>query len=184
MVCWCARNDDYSHATQQKNKDNQIVGDKKDGTENALLLAMFISIGLLPFVELATGVLKFANYSLPEWAMWLGTALQFPMLWMFWRSHSDLGKNWSPGLEIRDGHGLIKNGVYARMRHPMYTAIWIAVLAQPLLIQNWVAGAIAAPVFLVMYVTRIPKEEAMMRETFGAEYDAYSATTGRIFPKL
>lgn len=27
--------------------------------------------------------------------------LQLPFLWLFWRSHADLDRNWSPGLESR-----------------------------------------------------------------------------------
>ncbi len=168
----------------KQNQNNEIIDDKKDIIETAVLFAMFIAMGLLPYIELATRVFSFADYSLPSWAMMVGLIAQVPMLWLFWRSHADLGKNWSPGLEIREDHGLVTGGVYARMRHPMYAAIWISVLAQPLLIQNWIAGALVVPVFLLMYVTRIPKEEAMMRETFGESYDSYKASTGRVFPKL
>ena len=32
-------------------------------------------------------------------------------LWLFYRSHYDLGKNWSPTLEIREGHNIVDGGV-------------------------------------------------------------------------
>lgn len=168
----------------RRNQSNQIVDDKKDTIEKALLLLMFLSMAVLPYLELATRVFSFASYTLPGWAVWIGIGVQAPFLWLFWRSHVDLGKNWSPGLEIRDAHGLVSNGVYARMRHPMYAALWLSVLAQPLLIQNWIAGALVIPAWMALYVTRIPKEEAMMRGTFGEAYDAYVARTGRIWPKF
>ena len=38
--------------------------------------------------------------------------------------------------------------------------------------------------FGLMYVIRTPNEEAMMRDQFGPEYDAYCAATGRLWPKL
>ena len=168
----------------RRNQANKIIDNKKDAVENAVLLSMFLTVAVLPYLELATGFLSFADYQLPAWAMWVGIALQFPMLWLFWRSHADLGKNWSPGLEIRDEHGLVSNGVYARMRHPMYAALWLAVIAQPLLIQNWIAGALVLLAWAALYVTRIPKEESMMRETFGEAYTDYMARTGRVFPKF
>ena len=168
----------------RRNQSNQIIDDKKDAIEKIVLVLMFLSMAVLPYLELATRAFSFAGYTLPDWAVWVGLALQIPMLWLFWRSHADLGKNWSPGLEIRDEHGLVSNGVYARMRHPMYAAIWLSVLAQPLLIQNWIAGAFAVPAWVALYLTRIPKEEAMMRETFGEAYDAYMARTGRVWPKF
>ncbi|MGC4251382.1 MAG: isoprenylcysteine carboxylmethyltransferase family protein [Sphingobium sp.] len=60
-------------------------------------------------------------------------------------------------------------GIYARIRHPMYAAIWISTLAQPLLIHNWIAGALVVPAFTAMWFLRTPREEVMMRERFGAQ---------------
>ena len=112
-----------------------------------------------------------------------GALLQVPCLWLFWRSHADLGRNWSPGLEVREDHSLITRGVYARIRHPMYAAIWISVLAQPLLIQNWIAGFLVAPAFAAMWFIRVPKEEAMMRLQFGKAWEAYCVRAGRLLPR-
>ena len=68
-------------------------------------------------------------------------------LWLFWRSHADLGKNWSVSLEVRQGHQLIKHGVYRSIRHPMYASIWLWCLAQGLLLENWLAGWYALVAF-------------------------------------
>jgi protein-S-isoprenylcysteine O-methyltransferase Ste14 len=38
-------------------------------------------------------------------------------VWLFWRSHADLGRNWSPSLELREGHELVTEGVYRYVRH-------------------------------------------------------------------
>ena len=35
-----------------------------------------------------------------------------------------------------------------------------------------------------MYFIRTPREEQMMRETFGQEYVEYMRRTGRIFPRV
>jgi protein-S-isoprenylcysteine O-methyltransferase Ste14 len=50
----------------------------------------------------------------------IGTALLGAAIWLFWRSHRDLGKNWSPSLEISAQQTLITHGVYRTIRHPMY----------------------------------------------------------------
>ena len=166
-----------------RNRANIVVGARKDGTEKALLTAMFLAMMLLPLLHLATPLLAFADYRLPGWATGVGTVLQIPYLWLFWRSHADLGRNWSPGLEVRDGHGLVTGGVYDRIRHPMYAAIWISALAQPLLIHNWIAGALVVPAYAAMWFLRVPNEERMMHERFGAEWEAYRARTGRLWPR-
>ncbi len=105
-------------------------------------------------------------------------------LWLFWRSHADLGLNWSVTLEIRKEHQLITNGVYRSIRHPMYAAIWLFSLAQALLLANWLAGPAALVTFAPMYLLRTPREERMMCEIFGQEYRDYMARTGRLFPRL
>jgi protein-S-isoprenylcysteine O-methyltransferase Ste14 len=167
-----------------RNRTNRIVVRRRDGSEFWLFTGMFLAILVLPLVHLMTGLFAFADYVLPDWATAAGAALQIPVLWLFRRSHADLGRNWSPGLEVREGHGLVTRGVYARIRHPMYAALWLSALAQPLLIHNWIAGFLAIPAFAAMWAVRVPHEEAMMRERFGDAYDAYAARTGRVIPRI
>ncbi|MEM7191352.1 MAG: protein-S-isoprenylcysteine O-methyltransferase [Pseudomonadota bacterium] len=163
---------------------NEIVDDRKDATEKLLLAGMFLTMMVLPFLQLGLGAFSFADYSLPAWATAIGASVQIPMLWLFWRSHADLDRNWSPTLVVHKEQDLVTNGVYARIRHPMYAAIWLSALAQPLLIHNWIGGALVIPAFAAMWFIRIPKEEAMLRERFGAAYDAYCNRAGRLAPKL
>ena len=105
-------------------------------------------------------------------------------LLLFWRSHSDLGENWSRTLEIRKGHQLVTHGLYRWIRHPMYAAIWLLRLAQGLLLQNWLAGWSTFVAFAVMYFVRISEEERMMGDFFGQKYSDYMRRTGRLFPRV
>jgi len=166
-----------------RNRVNAVVEARKDRTEITLLTAMFLTMMVLPLVHLATGLFAFADYRFPEWATWIGALVQIPFLWLFWRSHADLGRNWSPGLEVHEDHALVTKGVYARVRHPMYTAIWISALVQPLLVHNWIAGFLVVPAFAAMWFIRVPNEEAMMRARFGVAYDDYCRRAGRLLPR-
>lgn len=173
----------------QRNKANEITVDKKTLQESILLMAMFLSMGILPVLYLASkatafDLLAFANYSLPFGLTGLGACLVPAFAYLFWRSHYDLGRNWSVSLEMRQEHNLVTNGVYKRMRHPMYAAIWIAAIAQPLLIHNVIAGGLVLVAFGAMCVLRIPKEEEMMLGMFGDDYREYMARTGRVLPKF
>lgn len=145
---------------------------------------MFATMLVLPLIHLATGLFTFANYTIPQWAVWIGAAIQPLAIWLFWRSHADLGRNWSASLEVREDHKLIDHGVYARIRHPMYSSIWLSALSQPLLIQNWIAGALIILAFAAMSALRIPREEAMMRAESSDVYADYCRRTGRFLPKL
>lgn len=66
----------------------------------------------------------------------------------------------------------------------MYASQWLWSVAQPLLLQNWIAGWVGPLLFLPLYVLRVPREERMMLEQFGEAYRAYVSRTGRVFPRL
>jgi protein-S-isoprenylcysteine O-methyltransferase Ste14 len=143
-------------------------------------LGMFV----LPLVYALSPWLGFADYSLPGWAGGLGVALFAAALWLLWRSHADLGRNWSPTLELRQEHTLVTGGVFRHVRHPMYAAHWLWGLAQPLLLWNWIAGLSMLVTMLPLYLVRVPREERMLLEQFGDAYRDYMQRTGRIIPRL
>ena len=152
--------------------------------ERTLLGFLFLSMFLIPVVYAATNWLDFANYTLPTWAAWLGVLLLAGALFVFWRAHADLGLNWSPSLEIREKHELITRGIYGVIRHPMYASQWLWVIAQPLLLQNWIAGFANLLVFIPFYLLRVRAEEKMMLDSFGTQYQEYMMKTGGVLPKL
>jgi len=155
-----------------------------DAVEKTLLIFVGVGSLLLPVLYLFTPLLAFADYRLPVFAPWLGTALMIAALWLFYRSHADLGKNWSVTLELHKGHQLIRRGIYRSIRHPMYMSILLWGLSQGLLLRNWLAGWSALATFSVLYAVRTPREERMMIEFFGEEYLNYMRQTGRIFPRI
>jgi protein-S-isoprenylcysteine O-methyltransferase Ste14 len=165
-------------------KDNEKTVRQVDMQERALLFSVIVASLLLPVLYLFTPLLAFADYELPAPAQWIGGPLMLAALWLFWRSHADLGQNWSPTLELRKGHELVQHGVYRRVRHPMYAAIFLFSLAQGLLLENWLAGWSALAPFALLYLLRTPREERMMLEHFGQPYRDYMNRTGRLFPRF
>ena len=146
------------------------------------LLALFMFF--LPLIYATTNWLDFADYSLPTWAGWLGVVLLIGALVVFWRAHKDLKSNWSPTLEIFADHTLITNGIYGYIRHPMYASQWLWVLAQILLLPNWLAGPPNLIFFVAFYILRVRAEEQMMLDKFGEAYRKYMQKTGRVLPKF
>jgi protein-S-isoprenylcysteine O-methyltransferase Ste14 len=167
-----------------KQQRKEAKSDQRTSTQEKVLLGLLSFSGFLaPLIYSVTPWLNFANYSLPGWAGWFGFALILVALAIFWRGHFDLGLNWSPTLEIRSEHKLITNGIYGYIRHPMYASQWLWVIAQSLLLQNWIAGFLSVLVWILFYLLRVAAEEKMMLETFGDEYREYMKKTGAVFPK-
>lgn len=155
------------------------------GSREWLLLGIsFTGLGLLPFLYVATGFPKAADYPFSPLRGWLGAAVALAALAMFRLTHKALGRNWSVSLEVRETHKLVTHGVYARVRHPMYTAFWLWAVAQALLLPNWVAGLSGLVGFGTLYFFRVGREEKLMLDTFGDEYRAYMARTARLIPRI
>lgn len=167
----------------KKRKLEKMSESRVSAQEKTLLGLLFAGMFLLPLVYSLTDWLDFADYTLPVWAGCLGVVLITAALFVFWRAHADLGLNWSPSLEIREKHKLITHGIYGVIRHPMYASQWIWVIAQPLLLHNWLAGFANLVVFIPFYFLRVQAEEKMMQDSFGDEYREYMKKTGSVLPK-
>lgn len=167
-----------------KRKQEKMSEQRITRQERTLLGLLWLGMFLVPIIYAATNWLDFANYTLPSWAGWLGALLIASAVFVFWRAHADLGLNWSPSLEIREKHELITRGIYGVIRHPMYASQWLWVVAQPLLLQNWIAGFLNLLVFIPFYFLRVKAEEQMMMEKFGDQYHTYIQKVGAVFPKF
>ena len=150
-----------------------------------IIMLSFVGLGMIaPLVFVFTSWLDFANYHLPEFIRSAGIILFILACWLLGRSHADLKKYFSPSLEIKDNHILMKEGVYKYIRHPIYTAHLLWALGQLLLIPNWIAGPSFILLTIPLYFYRVPKEEDMMIKQFSEEYRRYMKKTGMIFPKF
>ncbi len=150
----------------------------------ALDMLVFLAWHVLPWIYIFSTWLDFADYSLPAWAGWIGVVIFAGALVLLWRAYHDLGHNWSPKIDIVEGQVLVTQGIYGKIRHPIYAGLWLWAVAQPLLLHNWIAGFAFPLCFLILYLVRMPREEKMLQDQFGQEYLDYIEKTGRIIPRL
>jgi len=172
------------HRFERKAKRVRVVSASRSASERIGLVAATAGLGVIPGFYVVTGAPRWANYPPRAWAVVVGAIIYAGALWLFRRSHKDLGKNWSITLEIRDQHRVVSNGVYAHVRHPMYSAFWLMGLGQAFLLPNWIAGLAGLVGFAVLFFLRVDKEERMMLDTFGEEYRAYMGRTKRVIPRV
>lgn len=121
-------------------------------------------------------------------------------------AYKNLGKNFTYGLAAPSG--LITDGIYAYVQHPSYTGIVAVLLATHGMFGRWdsavacllpeaVVQAIASVPHAATYAsvavlafaslqmyTRVSQEEAMLRELFGKEWEAWHAKTARFIPGI
>jgi len=164
-----------------------IAVDRETALDKLLMILASVGMLAIPLAYVLTRRLDFADYHMPRWAGlvagFVGAAVFAVALWLLWRSHADLGSNFSPEVKISKGHSLVTRGVYQRIRHPMYAAHLLWAIAQVLLLQNWIAGPAFLVVFLPLYLVRVPHEERMLLEHFGEDYRSYMHRTGRLVPR-
>lgn len=101
---------------------------------------------------------------------------------IFWCVSRDLGTSRLVGKTELSGAGEIqRGGIYSRIRHPRYTASFLAILGACFL-----AGTrsmwIVAGVWLVLMLVAISFEEREMRARFGALYTDYCSQVPRFVP--
>jgi protein-S-isoprenylcysteine O-methyltransferase Ste14 len=172
----------YPHQRRGRHTPKKLRSDRV--RELALLTVSVTGMLALPVIYVLTGWPQFANYQFRPSLAWLGGAVFVSSLWLFHRTHKDLGRNWSVTLEVREQHALVTAGIYKHVRHPMYAAFWLWALAQMLLLPNWVAGPAGLIGFGTLFFLRVGREEELMLEIFQDEYRHYMARTSRILPGI
>lgn len=92
-----------------------------------------------------------------------------------------LGRNFSGALRIRNGHTLVKTGIYRMIRHPAYLGAILLFVGIPVMLSS-IFGFLAMLFFVAFLLFRIGLEEKMLIERFGAEYREYMRRTKRLVP--
>ena len=117
----------------------------------------------------------------PVVVRWLGVPTALAGLALFEWMFRHLGLNVTSTSVPRRNAELITSGPYRWIRHPMYTAVFILVVAATLLTANLVVAFGGAGTFALL-AARSRLEEKRLLEKFGAAYRTYQQRTGRFLP--
>ena len=167
----------------QRSRTVTTVKSWKSTQEVVLLTLAWIGF-FVPLIWVVSPAFSFAEYRLRLTPLVAGIVCLAAGLWLFYRSHADLGTFWSVTLEVRENHRLITEGVYRRIRHPMYAALLLYSIGQILAVPNWIAGPSYLFSFGILFAFRVRVEEQMMLDAFGDQYAAYIAKTKRLVPGI
>jgi protein-S-isoprenylcysteine O-methyltransferase Ste14 len=168
----------------KRNKKIKVLDNRKSKFDIGLIISCAIGGTLLPVIWMIFDIFKFADYPLYPASFLVGVLLLISGLWLFNRSHLDLGTNWSVSLELRENHSLVTHGLYKKIRHPMYASLLLYYIAEPFLITNWIIGPLGFITLAVLYFCRVQSEEKMMLDQFGDQYRAYMKASKRLIPGI
>lgn len=78
---------------------------------------------------------------------------------------------------------MIRTGPYLRLRHPIYSGVLLGVLGTALILGEW-RGAIAFLLLLINYAIKARKEDRVLAESFGAEFQEHKRRAGFLLPRI
>ncbi|HVA96131.1 MAG TPA: isoprenylcysteine carboxylmethyltransferase family protein [Candidatus Acidoferrales bacterium] len=99
-------------------------------------------------------------------------------------ARNTLGTNWTHAYEyqVKKGHSLVTSGIYAYIRHPIYTGLYLALIGGELVAQSYVAL-----LFLLLFIGghwQARQEETLLLKYFGSSYKSYMKRTKMFIPFL
>lgn len=111
-----------------------------------------------------------------------GAALIAVGLVVRWTAIRTLGRFFTVKVTLREGHRVIKDGLYRHIRHPSYTGVLLSIVGLAISFASWATlVVIVVPVFSAI-AYRIHVEEAALVAGLGDEYREYQRTTARLVP--
>lgn len=144
-------------------------------------------LGILVWV-FAPRFMEWSASNFPAWARWTGLALGVFSVFLNAWSHKTLsdrlGEDFDPVLRLLKVPALVKEGPYAKMRHPIYLAFLLMQISVLLLTSNWLIGLSGITIIVAVILIRIPEEEKLLIEQLGDEYREYMKNTGALLPIL
>ncbi len=156
------------------------VAEKKSGSSMAgvfIQMLGFIAVGIGPIQASLTPTSPAALSEAVGVA-----ALMLTAITLFFSASRAMGKNWSIVARTREDHQLVTWGPFAAIRHPIYTGLFAYMLALALAFGHWRGLIVGVPLYWLGTWMRVQREEKLLRDQFGAAYDAYAARVKRFVP--
>ena len=100
-----------------------------------------------------------------------------------WWARLHLGRLWSGGVVLKEGHRVVDTGPYALVRHPIYSGAFlmaigfVAIRARP-------SGILLALGFIAFFALKSRLEERLLLQEFGAAYEGYRQRVPRLVPRV
>lgn len=115
---------------------------------------------------------------LPDWSVWLAAVLFVLCYALYAEVLRENAYLWRT-IEVREGQRVVDTGLYAIVRHPMYTATTLLFLAMPLVLASPISFSVML-LYLPLIILRIRREERLLER----ELEGYSDYMRRVKYRL
>jgi methyltransferase len=100
--------------------------------------------------------------------------------WTRWWVIQTLGQHWNVGVMDSTRQGVVDTGPYRWVRHPNYTAVFVELLALPLVHTAWITATLGGIAHLFVLRARIAAEDRVLLAN--ADYAARMGHKARFIP--
>jgi protein-S-isoprenylcysteine O-methyltransferase Ste14 len=140
----------------------------------------WVVVQIALFVQYGIALVLGSGASWGAWR-WLGIPLLAVGAWVGLAALRMHGRRLTPLPEPNPALGLLRTGVYARVRHPMYTGLLLSAFGLAIVAQKPLAIA-AAGALTVFFNLKAREEERRLRRCY-PDYADYQRATGRFLPR-
>jgi protein-S-isoprenylcysteine O-methyltransferase Ste14 len=141
----------------------------------------FIPTYVLELALLINGVVSILEESYVLSLASLGLVLMILGVYLNFIGRRDLARYFTPF--TAPGGKLVKTGIYARIRHPIYSAFMVMSLGMALVAAN-AAGFLLFVFVSIALLARVRREEKKLVAKFGKAYKDYAKKTPAFVPRL
>lgn len=136
----------------------------------AVQVALYVVLALLPWRS--------------PTAVSIALAIPFVVIggWLGLAAFGALGSALTPTPVPIAGAGLRTHGPYARVRHPIYTAVLSVTLAALILAGSWWSWAWGVVIF-VFFWSKSRWEDRLLAQEYGVEWEIWAQRTGALIPR-
>ncbi len=147
-----------------------------------LLLVILLPAFVLAGLDFRFGWSQTRLHGVPVWLVLVGQAMAVAAYWLVFsvmKANSFAGST----IRVEDEQRVIDSGLYAIVRHPMYSGMALMVLGTPLALGSYVALPVFA-LFIPLLMFRLTHEEKFLRHALPGYAKYCERTRYRLIPFL
>ncbi|TFE02482.1 isoprenylcysteine carboxylmethyltransferase family protein [Jeotgalibacillus sp. R-1-5s-1] len=142
----------------------------------------YILGSLLGAIALALTLQEMRGSGLETALRWTGLILFAGGVFLRYWGILHLKAQFTRHVTVREGDRIVSSGPYRKLRHPLYTGLFLIGIGMTLFFMSLIAAAFGSVALLFTLLYRIQYEEKLLISQFGPEYQEWMKSRYRLIP--